>query len=112
MRLVRPSMLVDIADDGALDWAVRPSVPVDAHHVSLAKLTVSEGRVVIRDAASGRAHMLTEVNADASARSLAGPWRVDGSMRLDGMRTALNIVTGALDEQYGMRLRVRAQPER
>lgn len=112
MRLVRPSMLVDIADDGALDWAVRPSVPVNAHHVSLEKLTVSEGKVVIRHASSGRTHILTEVNADASARSLAGPWRVDGSVRLDGMRTALSIVTGALDDQSGIRLRVRAQPER
>ena len=112
MRLERPSMRVDVAEDGALDWAVRPSVPVNAHHISLEKLTVSEGRMVIRHAASGRTHTLTEINANASARSLAGPWRVDGSLRLDGMRTALNIVTGALDEQSGMRLRVRAQPER
>src|SRR5690606_9310629 len=33
MRLVRPQVYVDLAGDGALDWAVRPSVPVEASHI-------------------------------------------------------------------------------
>src|SRR5690606_25463417 len=111
MRLVRPSVLIDVADDGAIDWAVRPSVPLGADHVSLEKLTVTEGKATVRHASSGRTHTLTEVNAEMSARSLAGPWRMDGSLRLDGMRTALSVTTGAV-EANGMRLRVRAQPER
>jgi len=110
MRLVRPSVVIDVAEDGALDWAVRPSVPLGATHVSLEKLTITEGKAVLRHAASGRTHTLTEVNAELSARSLAGPWRMEGSLRLDGMRTALSISTGAVDEN-GMRIRVRAQPE-
>src|SRR5690606_3096759 len=109
MRLVRPSVVIDVAEDGALDWAVRPSVPLGATHVSLEKLTITEGKAVLRHAASGRTHTLTEVNAELSARSLAGPWRMEGSLRLDGMRTALSISTGAVDEN-GMRIRVRAQP--
>src|SRR5690606_18656369 len=67
MRLVRPVVFVDIDDKGGLDWAVRPSVPVDAHNIKLEKLTVTEGRVDIRHAASGRLHTITEFNADVSA---------------------------------------------
>lgn len=112
MRLVRPQVFVDLAGDGALDWAVRPSVPVEASHISLEKLTVTEGKVDLRHAASGRTHRLTEINADISARALTGPWRVDGSLRLDGMRMALNASTGQADGQGGMRLRLQARPDR
>ena len=112
MRLVRPQVFVDLADDGALDWAVRPSVPVEASHISLGRLTVTEGRVDLRHAASGRIHKLTEINADISARALTGPWRMDGSLRLDGMKMALQASTGQADGQGGMRLRLQARPER
>lgn len=112
MRLVRPSVVVDVAQDGALDWTVRPSVPIDAHHISLERLTVTEGKITVRHAASGRTHTLTEINADASARSLAGPWRMEGSLRLDGMRTAITLSTGAADAGGGMRVKLRAAPER
>ncbi|MEO3385537.1 AsmA-like C-terminal region-containing protein [Mesorhizobium sp. CAU 1741] len=110
MRLVRPSVMVEMAADGTLDWAVRPSVPVQASHISLEKLTVTEGSVAVRHAASGRTHELTEINANISARSLTGPWRMDGSLRLDGMRTALVASTGAVDDGR-MRVRVDARPE-
>jgi hypothetical protein len=112
MRLIRPVAHVDIDEQGSLDWAVRPSVPVDAHNISLEKLTVTEGRVEVRHAASGRVHLVTEVNADISARALTGPWRLDGSMRLDGMLTGFAVSTGSLDENGAMRLRVRAEPSR
>lgn len=111
MRLVRPSVMVDMAADGTLDWAVRPYVPVQASHISLEKLTVTEGRVTLRHAASGRSHELTEINATISARALTGPWRMDGSLRLDGMRTALVVSTGAVGEGNRMRLRIDARPE-
>lgn len=111
MRLVRPDVVIDVAADGALDWAVRPSVPVEASHISLEKLTVTEGSVSVRQEASGRTHRLTEINADISARALTGPWRVDGSLRIDGWRTDLGVTTGAVDENGRMRVRLRAQPE-
>jgi uncharacterized protein involved in outer membrane biogenesis len=111
MRLVRPDVVIDVAADGRLDWAVRPSVPVEASHISLEKLTVTEGRVSVRQEASGRTHQLTEINADISARALTGPWRLDGSLRIDGWRTDLSATTGAVDENGRMRVRLRAQPE-
>ena len=87
MRLVRPKAVIAVGEDGAIDWTVRPSTPVDPHNIRLEKLTVTEGAVAIRHGPSGRTHMLTEVNAEMAARTLAGPWRLAGSMRLDGMLT-------------------------
>src|SRR5690606_17395058 len=111
MRLVRPKARLAIAEDGTVDWALRPSTPFDPRQVSLERLTVTEGRVEIVHAAGGRTHAITEVKADISAKSLAGPWRIDGSARLDGILTKLLVTTGSVDDTGGMRLRVRAEPD-
>ena len=58
MRLVRPKATIDIAEDGTVDWAVRPSAPFDASQISIEKLTVTEGQIALRHAASGRTHSL------------------------------------------------------
>lgn len=112
MRLVRPKAVIDVAADGMVDWAIRPSAPFDAKQISIEKLTVTEGQITLRHAASGRDHLLSEINTSVSARSLAGPWRVDGSLRVDGMKTQLSASTGSVDPTGQMRLRVRATPER
>ncbi len=111
MRLVRPKATIEVADDGTVDWAVRPSAPFDAEQISIEKLTVTEGQISLRHVASGRTHRLTEINTQISAKSLDGPWRVTGSARLDGMLTALTVNTGKVDSAGAMRLRIQAEPE-
>ena len=112
MRLVRPKGTIRVDNDGSVDWAVRPASAFDPRHITLEKLTVTEGAVSLVHAASGRTHRITELNADISAATLAGPWRLDGSMRLDGMLTALDASTGTADGSGAMRLRIRATPQR
>ncbi|MFN3546329.1 MAG: AsmA family protein [Mesorhizobium sp.] len=112
MRLVRPSAVFHVAPNGAVDWASRPANRIDPSHIRLEKVTVTEGSVSLIHAASGRTHKLTEINADVSAATLAGPWRMDGSLRLDGMRTGISISTGSVTSEGSMRLRLRASPER
>ena len=97
MRLVRPKATIEVAADGTVDWAVRPSSPFNAGQISIEKLTITEGQVSLRHAGSGRTHRLTEINTEVSAKSLAGPWRMVGSMRFDGMRSAVTVNTGRAD---------------
>lgn len=111
MRLVRPQLLVNLAADGSIDWTVRPSAPVGASHISLEKLTITDGRVDLHHEAGARTHHLSEINADISARALTGPWRMDGSLKLDGMALALNASTGQVDGEGGLRLRLQARPQ-
>lgn len=110
MRLVRPRATVTVGADGAIDWAMRPSSPIAAARISLEKLTITEGQVTIRHIASGRQHVLTEINMDASARSLLGPWRIDGTLRADGRQATLGISTGSVSDDGTMRLRVQTTP--
>ncbi|UVK36282.1 AsmA family protein [Mesorhizobium sp. AR10] len=111
MRLVRPKATIDIAADGTVDWAMRPSSPFDLNQISIEKLTVTEGQIALRHAAGGRSHLISEINSTISARSLAGPWRMDGSLRLDGLRATLVASTGKADGTGQMRLRLRADPD-
>ena len=110
MRLIRPRMNVSVDADGKVDWAMRPSSPFDPAQIAIEKLTITEGQVRIKHAASGRDHLLSEINAEISAKSLDGPWRADGSLRLDGMRTAIGLSTGKVDEKGALRLRIKADP--
>ncbi|MEI9414056.1 AsmA family protein [Mesorhizobium sp. Cs1321R2N1] len=111
MRLVRPKATIDIAANGTVDWAMRPSSPFDPGQISIEKLTVTEGQVELRHAAGGRSHIFSEINSTISAKSLAGPWRMDGTLRLDGLRTAVAASTGKAEPSGQMRLRVKADPD-
>ncbi len=110
MRLVRPKGAIDIAADGTVDWAVRPSTPFDAQRVSLEKLTITEGQIALRHADSGRTHVFSEINTEVSAKSLIGPWRIGGTLRMDGVPMAVSISTGRVDPDGAMRLRLDVDP--
>lgn len=110
MRLVRPRATISVGADGLVDWAMRPSSPFDPAQIALEKLTVTDGEVTLSHAAGGRSHVLSAINTVISARSLAGPWRAEGSLRIDGMETTVAVSTGKLDDTGAMRLRVRADP--
>jgi len=111
MRLVRPRAIIDVAADGTVDWAIRPSTPYDPRRIALERLTVSEGQVTIRHVAGGREHLLSGIDAEISAKSLAGPWRANGVLQVDGMKAALSASTGPVDDAGQMRLRFRFEPE-
>ncbi len=110
MRIERPRAIVAVAANGTVDWAARPSTPVPASRIALEKVTITDGRVELRHGPSGRTHIVSEIDAKLAAKSLTGPWRLEGSMSFDGAKTAVTASTGAVDEQGRIRLRVRAAP--
>lgn len=111
MRLVHPKATIDIADNGTVDWAMRPSSPFDLNQISIEKLTVTEGEIALRHAAGGRSHLISEINSTISAKSLAGPWRMDGTLLLDGLRSTLTASTGKAEGNGQMRLRLKVDPD-
>lgn len=110
MRLVHPKATIDVAGDGTVDWAIRPSTPFDPGQIAIEKLTVTGGQIELRHAAGGRSHLISEINSTVSAKSLAGPWRMDGTLRFDGLRTDVSASTGRVEANGRMRLRLKADP--
>jgi uncharacterized protein involved in outer membrane biogenesis len=111
MRLVHPKATIDIANDGTVDWAMRPSSPFDPGQISIEKLTVTEGQIELRHEAGGRSHIFSEINTTISAKSLAGPWRMDGTLRLDGLRSTVAASTGKAEPSGQMRIRLKVDPD-
>lgn len=111
MRLVGPRMNIEVDADGRIDWAVRPSTQFDPRQVTLENVTVRGGAIRLHQRASGRTTILDNINAKLSARSLAGPWRVDGALRIDGNPVTVSAATGTANTETGMRVRITAQPE-
>lgn len=109
MRLVRPNTVVWIDRDGKFNWAVDPRAPVAPRNIALEHVTITDGQVrVIRPGMPDRT--LSQINAVVSAKSLAGPWRADGSLKADGRSTKIGLSTGIAGDE-GMRLKLRAEPE-
>ncbi|MEQ9247160.1 MAG: AsmA protein, partial [Nitratireductor sp.] len=96
MQLTRPRARIAVAADGGIDWAVRPSGPFDPRQVTLENVSIVDGSVTLRHAASGQVHQVSDIDAELSARTLAGPWRIGGSLAFDGLPMRISVSTGTL----------------
>src|SRR5690606_10721113 len=75
------------------------------------KLTVTDGQIALRHEAGGRSYLLSEIDATISAKSLAGPWRMDGALKFDGLHARLTASTGRAEATGQMRLRLKLDPD-
>ena len=112
MRIEEPVARVRLLEDGTLDW-MRGSLPdIPARTVVLENVHVTGGRVEFIDEQSGRTRIITDLDAEMSAKSLAGPWRVEGTAALDGEPGAFSF-SNSLPEPgaTGMPLKSRITPK-
>lgn len=111
MRLERPSVTLRIRPDGQLDWALRRTPSTPGETVVLEKVSVSEADIRIIDEQNNRSHYVQSVDAVGSAKSLSGPWHVEGTARILGMTGAFMVAVGAPDDSGKVRLRTRLRPD-
>ena len=110
MRLEHPSVTMRITPEGTLDWALsaRPTAPGET--VVLEKVAVTDADIRIVDTQNGREHLARDIDATLSARSLSGPWRIEGTGELRDRHGSFDISTGAA-ESGAIRLRARILPD-
>jgi uncharacterized protein involved in outer membrane biogenesis len=112
MRLDRPRMRVAVSDDGQLDWQVRSkaSQALDPENVILDRLEIVDGQLDYNDRI-GETHLAFEgVNAVVEARSLFGPWRIEGSYLDDGLAVPFRFATGRLLDDGTIRIKSEFSP--
>lgn len=110
MRIEEPKARIRLLADGTLDWlrGSKPSIP--ARTVVLEKVSVTGGTIEFIDQQSGRNRLLSEVDAALSARTLAGPWSVEGRAVLDGEPARFTLATSEAGGAT-LPLRLRIDPE-
>ncbi|MBD9372859.1 AsmA family protein [Rhizobium sp. ARZ01] len=112
MRVEEPKVRLKLLSDGTLDWARGRKSDIPAKTVILENVEVAGGEIEFIDDQAGRTRRFTGLDAQLSARSLSGPWRIDGRGALDGTTGAFQISTGQLDEKGVLKLKARIVPDR
>jgi len=114
MKLEKPQANLHIASDGTLDWTKRdPELPgsISQHDILFEKVAVTDGALRVRDDRYKREFIVKAINVDASARSLMGPWRVNGFANYLGEAMRLSIATGRWQPDGGLRVKLSVQPK-
>ncbi len=111
MRVERPQAIISLDKDGKVDWAIRPSTPIDPSHIKVERLSILDGTATLHDEASGRILTATSINAVMSANSLSGPWQANGTLDIEGQKLALDLNSGEAKPDGSLRLRARISPD-
>lgn len=110
MRIENPKATLRLSPDGELDWALRSEKSLPGRALVLENVGVVNGEVVVLDEQNDREYLLEGLNMTMSAKSMTGPWLIDGAVHAEGIRTAFELRTGALLPNGGLRLRTKLSP--
>ncbi|MHA1107813.1 MAG: AsmA family protein, partial [Alphaproteobacteria bacterium] len=123
ITLVDPVIRLEALEDGRVNWdfappeaakpaigyrgtqrrkrpeASPPAAATDLDSIRLDSVRIVNGTLTYRDAASGTEQRIDRIEAELSARSLAGPFRVKGSFRTGGVPLALDAAVGRISEE-------------
>lgn len=112
MRVSEPKVRLRLLKDGTLDWMRGSQPEMPAKSVVLESVHVDGGDIQFIDEQSGRTRHITGFNAEMSAKSLAGPWRIEGDAALDGEHGSFTISSSQPDDSGVLRVRTRLNPDR
>ena len=110
MRIENPRATVRLSPESELDWALRSEKSLPGSSLILENIGVVNGEVQVLDEQNDREYRLEGLNMHMSAKSMVGPWHIDGAVRADGIDTAFTLQTGALLPGGGVRLRAKLLP--
>ncbi|WP_455271119.1 AsmA family protein [Rhizobium herbae] len=112
MRLESPKAKIRLLPDGTLDWARGRKASIPAKTVILENVAITGGQIDFIDEQTGRTRRVTGLEADLSARSLAGPWKMEGRAALDGEAGSFAFSSSQADETGTLSLRSRLTPDK
>lgn len=112
MRIEEPKAKIRLLKDGTLDWMRGSRAEIPARTVVLESVQIEGGQIEFIDEQSGRNRVVTRLNADMSANSLAGPWKAEGRAAVDGHPCSFSLSSSEPDYTNGrMGLRIRVVPD-
>jgi uncharacterized protein involved in outer membrane biogenesis len=108
-RLVTPQINLALDRSGTIDWPV-PTRAWRADDLSISRLRVEDGSVVLADAASGSRLTLQKLSFDGDIRSLLGPFRGEGTFAASDEPYSYRISGGRGDADNGFKIRLSVNP--
>jgi len=108
-RLVAPQIDLALDRSGAIDWPAATRT-WRAEDLSVSRLRVEDGSIVLADAASGSRLTLQKLSFDGDIRSLLGPFRGEGTFVVGDEPYSYRISGGRGDADTGFRIRLGVNP--
>ncbi len=108
-RLVTPQINLALDRSGAIDWPV-PTRAWRTEDLSVSRLRVEDGSIVLADAASGWRLTLQKLSFDGDIRSLLGPFRGEGTFVVGDEPYGYRISGGRGDADTGFKIRLGINP--
>src|SRR5580692_72815 len=108
-RLVTAQIDLALDSSGAIDWPV-PTRAWRADDLSISRLRVEDGSIVLADAASGSRLTLQKLSFDGDIRSLLGPFRGEGTFVAGDEPYSYRISGGRGDADTGFKIRLGVNP--
>ncbi len=108
MAMLRPQLNLKIEEKGTIAWTSRKELLVDPGRINIDKLVVENGSISIDGLAGGRRLNLENIQAEFSAKSLLGPWRIDANAMVEGTSSSFQIATGTLQDTGAVRVKIEA----
>ena len=109
MRLIGPELKLAVDEQGRFSGP-NAGVSLDPESVSIDRLGIEDGRLVLNDAASQRVVALEKLWFNGELRSLIGPLRGEGAFTLGGEVYPYRLTSGRLSESGAVRLRLNVDP--
>jgi hypothetical protein len=97
MTVERPTFSLDLAELQAVGAAAGAPMPIDLQRISLNQVEIVQGEALVVDSRAGRQWTLSDINAFIEARSLQGPARLNGGLRINGEPLTLNAAAGRFE---------------
>src|ERR1700730_6468750 len=108
-RLVSPQINLALDRSGAIDWPAATRT-WRAEDLSVSRLRVEDGSIVLADAASGSRLTLQKLSFDGDIRSLLGPFRGEGTFVVGDEPYSYRISGGRGDADTGFKIRLGVNP--
>ncbi|MEO0637457.1 MAG: AsmA family protein [Pseudomonadota bacterium] len=124
MKVIEPDLRMSLAEDMRFEFPaeVADDAGGASTRVVFENVELTGGSFALNDLASGRSFTLTDMNAVLNARSIRGPWRAEGTSRVE-IKTgvegrppftesfAFDLGTGSVQDDGGFRTRLNVLPE-
>jgi AsmA family/AsmA-like C-terminal region len=108
-RLVTPQISLALDRSGAINWPAATRT-WRAEDLSVSRLRVEDGSIVLADTASGSRLTLQKLSFDGDVRSLLGPFRGEGTFAIGDEPYSYRISGGRGDADAGFRIRLGVNP--
>nr|WP_281259991.1 AsmA-like C-terminal region-containing protein [Hartmannibacter diazotrophicus] len=111
MTLERPTANVHIDDKGGFEWlSTTMTQRIDPKKVILEKVEIVGGRLNLLDDRRGTTYTASDFNAVVDARSLAGPYKLEGAAVFNGEPAMIRASAGEIGAADGTRVGLEITP--